>query len=55
MTTLRRLVPVLVLVLAGLLAACTGCEARDDGTALLTNKTGKDGLRVYQFDGAGRH
>jgi hypothetical protein len=54
MTALRRLAPALVLVLANSLAACTGGEARDDGTALLNNKTGKDGLRVYQFDGAGR-
>ena len=54
MTALRRLVLVLVLVLASLLAACTGGEASNEGTALLTNKTGKDGLRVYVFDGAGR-
>ena len=54
MTALRCLAPALVLVLASSLAACTGAEASDDGTALLTNKTGKDGLRVYQLDGAGR-
>jgi hypothetical protein len=54
MNALRRLAPALVLVLASSLAACTGGEASDDGLALLTNKTGKDGLRVYQFDGAGR-
>jgi hypothetical protein len=52
MTAIRRLAP--VLVLTSWLAACTGCEASDDGTALLTNKTGRDGLRVYVFDGAGR-
>jgi len=52
MTALRRLVP--VLVLASWFAACTGCEASDEGTALLTDKTGRDGLRVYVFDGAGR-
>lgn len=52
MTALRRLVP--VLVLASLLAACTGGEASDDGTALLRNKTGRDGLKVYVLDRAGR-
>lgn len=53
MTALRRLTPALVLVLASSLAACTGGEASDDGTALLTNKTGKDGLHVYVLDGTG--
>ena len=42
-----------MLVLASSLAACTGGEASDDGTALLTNKTGKDGLHVYVLDGTG--
>ena len=37
MPVLRRLAP--VLALATLLAVCTGCEPRDEGTALLTNKT----------------
>lgn len=45
---------VLALGLAGFLAACTGDEASDDGTALLRNETGRDGLRVYVLDGAGR-
>ena len=58
MTAPRRLAPtlrlVLGLVLASGLAACTGGEASDDGTALLTNKTGRDGLRIYVLDGAGR-
>ena len=45
---------VLGLVLASGLAACTGGEASDDGTALITNKTGRNGLRIYVLDGAGR-
>lgn len=52
MTALRRLVPVLALAVC--LTACTGGEASDDGTALLRNETGRDGLRVYVLDGAGR-
>lgn len=50
MTARRRLVP--TLVLAGLLAACTGCE-NDDGTALLTNSSDRDDLRVVVHDGDG--
>lgn len=51
MTALRRLVP--VLVLASWLAACTGGEASDDGTALLTNTSDRDDLRVIVLDGDG--
>ena len=37
------------------MAAClTGCPASDDGTALLRNETGRDGLRVFVTDEAGR-
>jgi hypothetical protein len=43
-----------VLALAVCLTACTGGEASDDGTALLRNETGRDGLRIYVLDGAGR-
>jgi hypothetical protein len=43
-TALRRLVHVLALALC--LTACTGGEASDDGTAWITNKTGRDGLRI---------
>lgn len=50
--TLRCLVPVFALAVC--LTACTGDEASDDGTALLRNETGRDGLRVYVLDGAGR-
>ncbi len=52
MTALRRLVHVLALALC--LTACTGVEASADGTAWITNKTGRDGLRIYVLDGAGR-
>lgn len=52
MTARRRLVP--ALVLASFLAGCTGGEASDDGTALLTNASGRNDLRVYVLDGAGR-
>lgn len=52
MTSRRRLLP--ALVLAGLLAGCTGGEAGDDGTALLTNDSGRDDLRVYVLDGSDR-
>lgn len=52
MTARRRLV--LAFVLAGFLAGCTGGEASDDGTALLTNTSGRDDLRIYVLDGAGR-
>ena len=52
MTALRRLVP--ALALAACLAACTGGEASDDGTALLRNETGRDDLRVFVLDSAGR-
>jgi hypothetical protein len=51
-TALRRLVHVLALALC--LTACTGGEASADGTAWITNKTGRDGLRIYVLDGAGR-
>ena len=37
------------------MAAClSGCPASDDGTALLTNHTGRDDLRIVVLDGAGR-
>ena len=37
------------------MAAClSGCPASDDGTALLLNETGRDGLRVLVADGEGR-
>ena len=52
MTALRRLVHLLALALC--LTACTGGEASADGTAWITNKTGRDGLRIYVLDGAGR-
>ena len=52
MTARRRLVP--ALALAGLLAGCTGGEASDDGTALLTSTSGRDDLRLYVLDGAGQ-
>ena len=51
MTVRGRLVP--ALVLAGLLAACTGCQ-NDDGTALLTDTSGRDDLRVVVFDRSGQ-
>lgn len=37
------------------LAAClSACPPSDDGTALLRNETGRDDLRVFVADGAGR-
>ena len=37
------------------MAVClSGCPARDDGTALLTNQTGRDDLRIVVLDGDGR-
>jgi hypothetical protein len=37
------------------MAAClTACPASDEGTALLTNETGRDDLRVFVVDGSGR-
>jgi len=57
MSARHRVVPALALVgysLAGLLAGCTGGEASDDGTALLTNTSGRDDLRIYVLDGAGQ-
>ena len=37
------------------MAVCmSGCPARDDGTALLTNETGRDDLRIVVLDGDGR-
>ena len=37
------------------MAAClTACPASDDGTALLRNETGREDLRVFVVDGAGR-
>ena len=54
-TTLRLVLGLMLgLVLASGLAACTGREASADGTALITNKAGRDGLRIYVLDGAGR-
>ena len=50
MTVRGRLVP--GLALAGLLAACTGSES-NDGTALLTNTSSRDALRVVVLDGDG--
>ena len=36
-------------------AAClSGCPASDDGTALITNETGRDDLRIVVLDGTGR-
>ena len=47
--TARRLVATIAA------AAClSGCPASDDGTALLTNETGRDDLRIVVLDGAGR-
>ena len=51
MTAHRRLVP--ALALAGFLAGCAGGEASDDGTALLTNTSDRDDLRVIVLDGDG--
>lgn len=48
----RRLVP--ALVLTGPLAGCTGREASNDGTALLTDASDRGELHVYVLDGAGR-
>jgi len=50
-TARRRLVP--ALALAGFLAGCAGGEASDDGTALLTNTSDRDDLRVIVLDGDG--
>lgn len=52
MTTLRRLVP--ALALAACLTACAGGEASNDGTALLSNESGRDDLRVVVMDGSDR-
>ena len=52
MTARRQLV--LALALAGFLAGCAGGEASDDGTALLTNTSGRDDLRIYVLDEAGQ-
>ena len=51
MTARRRLVP--ALALAGFLAGGAGGEASDDGTALLTNTSDRDDLRVIVLDGDG--
>ena len=51
MTARRRLVP--ALALACFLAGCAGGEASDDGTALLTNTSDRDDLRVIVLDGDG--
>ena len=47
MTARPRRVPALALL--GLLAGCTGGEASDDGTALLTNASARDDLRVVML------
>ena len=52
MTARRRLVA--VLALADLLAGCAASEASDDGTALLTNTSGRNDLRVVVLDGDGQ-
>ena len=56
MTARLLLVPALALdvVLAGILAGCIAGEASDDGTALLTNASGRDDLRVVVLDGDGQ-
>jgi hypothetical protein len=56
MTARRRLAPALVLagLLSGVLVGCTGGEASDDGTALLTNTSDRDDLRVVVLDGDGQ-
>jgi hypothetical protein len=57
MTARQRLVLAIAGVLAGVLvglAGCTGTEASDDGTALLTNTSGRDDLRVVVLDGNGK-
>jgi hypothetical protein len=47
--TARRFAAVLAM------ATClSGCPASDDGTALLTNETGRDDLRIFVLDDAGR-
>ena len=51
MTARRCLVAALALV--GFLAGCNGTEASDDGTALLTNTSDRDDLRVVVLDGDG--
>lgn len=49
MSAVRRVVLVLTL------SVClTACPASDDGTALLLNETGREDLRVFVLDGAGR-
>nr|WP_300046898.1 hypothetical protein [uncultured Nocardioides sp.] len=52
MTARRRFLP--ALALAGFLAGCAGGEASDDGTALLTNTSDRDDLRVVVLDGDGQ-
>ena len=53
MTDVSRTIP--AFVVAGCLALSTGgCEASDDGTALLRNESGRRDLRVFVLDGAGR-
>jgi hypothetical protein len=56
MTARPRLLPALALagLLASLLAGCTGGEASDEGTALLTNASDRDDLRVVVLDGDGQ-
>ena len=53
MTDLSRTIPVFV-VACCLTVFTSGCEASDDGTALLRNETGRGDLRVFVLDGAGR-
>jgi hypothetical protein len=48
----RRLIA--VPALAGLLAGCVVSEASDDGTALLTNTSGRNDLRVVVLGGDGQ-
>ena len=55
MTDRRRLIPALLLVglLPGGLVGCIGGEASNDGTALLTNTSARDDLRVVMLAGDG--
>jgi hypothetical protein len=52
----RDVIPALALagVLSSVLAGCTGGEASDDGTALLTNTSDRGDLRVVVLDGDGQ-
>lgn len=49
--TVRRVFA--TIAMAACFSACAG-EASDDGTALLRDETGRDDLRVFVLDGAGR-